>query len=162
MASVPSPQPKEGRWIFRKSHSSSGITFPTASLLLCCFYMNTWSFRVGWPHTGRASSDTECLPVLHVLVPRWCENRILFSFKSYNMVGAHIFLSLTFHIYWAFIPYPMFFGEHFLGGGSSVHVKAPAETAGHCSVKWGDWLILPRPGWVPGGWQERESTVDQK
>lgn len=50
-------------------------------------------------------------------------------FKSYDMVGAHIFLSLIFHIYWAFTPYPMFFGEH-LEGGSSVHVKAQQRRRG--------------------------------
>lgn len=90
----------------------------------------------GWPHTGRASSDTECPPVLHVLVPRWGESRIVFSFKSYNVWLVLTFSSLSSSIFTErSIPYPMFFGEHFLGGGSSVHVKTPAQTEGHCSVK---------------------------
>lgn len=161
LPSARSPQPMKSRWVFTKT------TLLVASLspqLPFCFVVFIWTpghFRLSGLTQGEHHL-IQCLPVLHVLVPHRGENRILFSFKSYNVVGAHVFLSLIFHIYWAFIPYPMFFGEHFLGGGCCVHVKAPAKMEGHCSVKWGDWLILSRAGLVLGGWQERESTVDQE
>lgn len=139
MPSSPSPSPRRvdehlGRATLLVASLSPQL--PSALLFL-------YEHLCGWPHTGRASSDMS----VHLSCMFWfpIEVRTEYcSLESYNVVGAHVFLSLIFYIYWAFIPYLMFFGEHFLGGGNCVHMEAPAQAGG--TALWSEGTGYSYPG----------------